>query len=49
MKFLIAASVLLSFAAQAGNPTNNVPEPGTWVLIALAGVIGAVVARNKGK
>lgn len=44
------ATAMLPLAAMAGTPpVNNVPEPGTWALVALAGVIGVVVARNKRK
>jgi hypothetical protein len=43
---LAAFSPLLAFA---GVPVNNVPEPGTWALVALAGAIGVAVVRNKRK
>ncbi len=43
---LAAFSPLLAFA---GTPGAQVPEPGTWALVALAGAIGVVVARNKRK
>ena len=51
MKHLTALLALLPVLAHAGTviPPNNVPEPETWALVALAGVIGAVVARNKRK
>lgn len=42
---LAAFSPLVAFAG-SGTP---IPEPGTWALVALAGVIGVVVARNKRK
>ena len=43
---LAALSPLLAFAGTPGTP---IPEPGTWALVALAGAIGVVVARNKRK
>lgn len=43
---LAAFSPLLAFAGTSPTP---VPEPGTWALVALAGAIGVVVARNKRK
>lgn len=49
MKLVFAIASLLPFAAQAGNVATPVPEPGTWALVALAGVVGVVVARNKRK
>jgi len=47
-KWVAALAASLPFAAFAGTP-NAVPEPGTWALVALAGAIGVVVARNKRK
>jgi hypothetical protein len=47
---LLAIAIASSTAfAGAVPPSNEVPEPGTWALIALAGAIGVVVARNKRK
>ena len=49
-KLLAALAALSPFAAFAGTPpVMTVPEPGTWALVAVAGVIGVVVARNKRK
>ena len=41
----------ISTWASAGSTggSNEVPEPGTWALIALAGAIGVAVARSKRK
>jgi hypothetical protein len=45
----LLALLMASASAFAGEVPNAVPEPGTWALIALAGAIGVVVARNKRK
>jgi hypothetical protein len=45
----LLAIALVSSTAFAGEVSNAVPEPGTWALIALAGAIGVIVARNKRK
>lgn len=45
----LLAVAIASSNAFAGAPPTPVPEPGTWALIALAGAIGVVVARNKRK
>ena len=48
-KLLVAFALLVSgasvFAATA--PTNTVPEPGTLLMVALAGVIGVVARRGR--
>lgn len=43
-----ALAAFSPLAAFAGTPVP-IPEPGTWALVALAGAIGVVVARNKRK
>lgn len=49
-KLAAVLAAFLPLAAFAGTPgPNPVPEPGTWALVALAGVIGVVVARSKRK
>lgn len=48
-KLAAAMTAALPFAAQAGSTTNDVPEPASWALVALAGVIGCVIVRNKRK
>jgi hypothetical protein len=45
---LLALLPMLARAADAP-VLNKVPEPGTWALVALAGVIGVAVARRKRK
>lgn len=37
---------MLAQAVQVAAPAH-VPEPGTWSLLALAGVVGAVVSRRR--
>ena len=37
---------MLAQAVQVAAPAQ-VPEPGTWSLLALAGVVGAVVSRRR--
>jgi hypothetical protein len=51
LRFLaLSALALMTTHALAGDTgPQPIPEPGTWALIALAGVIGVVVARNKRK
>jgi hypothetical protein len=41
------ASVLVTTAAHAGTPT--VPEPGTFELLALGGVLAVVFALRRGR
>lgn len=48
-KLAAALAVFSPLAAFAGTAPTPVPEPGTWALVALAGAIGVVVARNKRK
>lgn len=50
-KLAAALATFSPLASFAGTiiPPNAVPEPGTWALVALAGAIGVVVARNKRK
>ena len=48
-KVAAALVALAPLTAFAGAPPTSVPEPGTWALVALAGAIGVVVARNKRK
>jgi hypothetical protein len=47
-KLAAALAAFSPLAAFAGTGTP-IPEPGTWALVALAGAIGVVVARNKRK
>ena len=49
-KLLAALAALSPFAAFAGTPPfMTVPAPGTWALVAVAGVLCVVVARNQRK
>ena len=48
-KAAVALAALSPMLAFAGTPGTPIPEPGTWSLVALAGAIGVVVARNKRK
>jgi PEP-CTERM motif len=49
-KLAAVLAALLPVAAFAGTSgPSPIPEPGTWALVALAGVIGVVVARSKRK
>lgn len=48
-KLAAALAAFSPLVALAGSPGTPIPEPGTWALVALAGAIGVVVARNKRK
>lgn len=43
------AAFVAAVSAHAGDitPPSRLPEPETWALIALAGVVGYVVSRRK--
>ena len=44
------SGLMFSLSSHAGSPIpNDVPEPGTWALVGLAGVIGWAVTRSKRK
>ena len=48
VKLAAVAAVLTPLLAQAVQlAPAHVPEPGTWSLLALAGVVGAVVSRRR--
>lgn len=44
---MLVAGVSAFAAGDGGLPTNNVPEPGTLALVALAGVVGVLARRGK--
>ncbi|HRD96859.1 MAG TPA: PEP-CTERM sorting domain-containing protein [Rubrivivax sp.] len=50
-KLLVACALLVvggsALAATIGGPPNQVPEPGTLALVALAGVAGVLARRGK--
>ena len=48
LKLAAVAALLTPLLAQAVQlAPAQVPEPGTWSLLALAGVVGAVVSRRR--
>ena len=48
VKLAAVAALLTPLLAQAVQlAPAHVPEPGTWSLLALAGVVGAVVSRRR--